>query len=130
MATSSVDWTQVIVSTLGAGGVLAGLVALVKSRSETAKTVVEAAGGAVVVQASVITGLTAEISRLRELLTNAMRERDDYRTTVERCERELDEAIQREATLNATVNEFKAVAERLEQRIKELSQVPPTHNAD
>lgn len=57
---------------IGSGGLVAGLVAFFKLRSDTAKTTVEAAGGAVIVQAGVITSLREEIARLTE-------ERDEAR---------------------------------------------------
>ncbi len=128
---ASVDWLIAIVSGVFGGGFLTAIVAVIKARSETAKTMVDAAGGAVMVQSSVITSLHGEIARLRELLTEAIRERDEYREAVEECQTKLDVSILREHTLSATLDEFNRIVERLEQRIKELSRSsPPHHNAD
>lgn len=128
---ANIDWTQVVVATLGAGGVLGGVAAIAKSRSESARTVVGAAEGAVLVQSGVIAALNAEIARLRVAYADAQRESDEYRVTVDRCEKELDEARVREHTLTATLNELRQSVDGLEQRIRELSSVPPPHhNAD
>lgn len=63
---------QIIVAILGSGGVIAGLVAFFKLRSDNARTTVGAAEGAVIVQSGVITSLREEIARITE-------ERDELR---------------------------------------------------
>lgn len=67
---------QIIVAILGSGGVIAGLVAFFKLRTDNARTTVGAAEGAVIVQSGVITSLREEIARIRE-------ERDELRELVD-----------------------------------------------
>lgn len=55
-----------VLTILGGGGLIGGLVALFRLRSDTARTTVSAAEGAVIVQSNVITNLQNENTRLRE----------------------------------------------------------------
>lgn len=57
---------QVLAIVLGSGGVIGGLVTLLRLRSDTARTTVSAAEGAVIVQSGVISSLRDENTRLRE----------------------------------------------------------------
>jgi chromosome segregation ATPase len=89
----------VVIAIVGTGGIIGGLVALLKVRPETGKLIVEAAEGAVVVQAGVMRELRAEIEALRELEARASkreldatkreqdlrRELEDLRSELDRC---------------------------------------------
>ena len=68
---------------VGGGGIVGGIVALIKVRPETARVVVSAAEGAVVVQAKVIKSLTDENHRLKEECEDCHEEVVDLRELVE-----------------------------------------------
>lgn len=57
---------QILAIVIGSGGTIGGLVTLLRLRSDTARTTVSAAEGAVIVQSNVITNLENENTRLRE----------------------------------------------------------------
>ena len=58
--------TPLLVALLGAGGIIGGLVALMKLRPEAGQIVVTAAQGALIVQGGVIKSLEEENKRLRD----------------------------------------------------------------
>lgn len=60
------DVIEVLAILIGGGGLIGGIVALIKVRPESARISVDAAQGAVVVQASVITSLREENDRLKK----------------------------------------------------------------
>lgn len=57
---------QILAIIFGAGGAIGGLVTLLRLRSDTARTTVSAAEGAVIIQSTVIDNLRDERARLRE----------------------------------------------------------------
>lgn len=57
---------QILAIVIGSGGTIGGLVTLLRLRSDTARTTVSAAEGAVIVQSNVITNLQNDNERLRE----------------------------------------------------------------
>lgn len=57
---------QILAIVIGSGGTIGGIVTLLRLRSDTARTTVGAAEGAVIVQSNVITNLENENTRLRE----------------------------------------------------------------
>lgn len=57
---------QILAIVIGSGGTIGGLVTLLRLRSDTARTTVSAAEGAVIVQSNVIANLENENTRLRE----------------------------------------------------------------
>lgn len=70
---------QVLSILIGGTGIAGGLVALFKVRPEAARISVDAAQGAVVVQASVITSLREDNDRLRKLNDELEKENDELR---------------------------------------------------
>ena len=57
---------EILAIVIGSGGTIGGLVTLLRLRSDTARTTVSAAEGAVIVQSNVIANLDNENDRLRE----------------------------------------------------------------
>lgn len=57
---------QIVAIVVGSTGAIGGIVALLRLRSDTARTTVSAAEGAVIVQSGVISSLRDENTRLRE----------------------------------------------------------------
>jgi hypothetical protein len=86
----------VVVAVLGSGGLIGGIVALLRVRPESGRLIVEAAEGAVVVQSGVIDQLRREISGLREDLDEELERRT-------KCEERLDKAEDEIGRLHAAL---------------------------
>lgn len=80
----------VLIAIVGTGGIIGGLVALLKVRPESGKLIVEAAEGAVLVQAGVMRELRAEIEALRKLEMRTARREQDLRRELAELRAELD----------------------------------------
>lgn len=70
---------QILTWVVGSGGVVTGIVAFFRMRSDNARTTVSAAEGAVIVQSGVITSLREENLRLHEECARYREERDELR---------------------------------------------------
>jgi hypothetical protein len=69
--------TPLLVAVLGAGGIVGGIVALMKLRPEAGQIVVNAAQDALIVQSGVLEALLAENRRLIEKVAAVERENTD-----------------------------------------------------
>lgn len=88
------DVIELISIILGGGGIAGAMVALFKVRPEAARISVDAAQGAVVVQASVITALRDENERLRKHCEETDKENEHLRDMLNG----IDERKKREGT--------------------------------
>lgn len=95
------QFVMLIVAILGSGGLVGGVVALLKLRPESGQIVVTAAQGAVVVQSGVIETLRAEAERYRA-------EAAALRLRVTALEMERERERERVAALEAEVRALRA----------------------
>lgn len=82
----------VVIAVLGSGGLIGGIVALMRVRPESGRMIVEAAEGAVVVQSGVITELRTDLAEVRE---EAEREREDCNRKLAACGERIDRLEER-----------------------------------
>ncbi|HEX6686429.1 MAG TPA: hypothetical protein VF062_26895 [Candidatus Limnocylindrales bacterium] len=102
---------QMVVALLGAGGIIGGIVALMKLRPESGAIVVTAAQGALVVQSSVLNELHKENERLRSrvsALETLQPENQRLRDQLADMEQQLAEMKRQLAALRDEVHEDKA----------------------
>ena len=132
--TVDVGWVATVIAALFGGG---GLVAFLRLKTDTSKVIVDAAGGAVIVQAGVITNLRQELEEVRRRLDTVEAQAEAAALRAVQAERQLGVAVaradqaerQRDAVMRAN-DDLRDRVEALEAEVIRLGGSLPAHPVD